>query len=293
MPDQDLLDAHSILASLGITDVSAIYPITGGSDTAIWRVMWNGQPYALRVMRPQQVATYERELTAMREAAANGVKVPTVVRSGLWEGRPVMLLSWLGGGTLAGELLRQPYRVWQLGTAFGRTQAAIHRIPAPPEMNPTEWIEWAGDEPELKARLYDLTSRQTRLIHLDYHPLNVMVDGGQISGVIDWTNARAGDPRADFARTYAILRVEPYSPDGDNLKMAFFRRVLERCWRIGYQRAGGKLDDMPLFYAWAGAAMIRDLSPRIGKPGFWLQSHHLDGVRVWRDHWKREVGLHL
>jgi hypothetical protein len=31
---------------------------------------------------------------------------------------------------------------------------------------------------------------------------------------------------------------------------------------------------MPLFYAWAGAAMIRDQSPRIGKPG---QQHGNNG----------------
>ena len=143
----------------------------------------------------------------------------------------------------------------------------------------------------LAARARAVPSRHTRLIHLDYHPLNVMADGGQISGVLDWANARAGDPRADFARTYAILRVEPYSADGDDLKLAVFRRGLERCWRMGYQRAGGQLDDMPLFYAWAGAAMIRDLSPRIGKPGFWLQNHHLDGVRAWRDLWKQKAGI--
>ncbi|MCA0455501.1 MAG: aminoglycoside phosphotransferase family protein [Chloroflexi bacterium] len=291
MPGQEHFDPHAILASLGITDVGAIQPVTGGMDTAIWRVTWNGQPYALRLMRPQQAATYEREVAAMQAAAAGGVVVPELVRYSLWEGRPVMLLSWLRGGTLASELLRQPYRIWQLGTAFGGMQAVIHRIPAPPALNPTEWIEWAGDEPELKARLYDLPSRQTRLIHLDYHPLNVMADAGRITGVIDWTNARAGDPRADFARTYSILRVEPYSAEGDDLKLAFFRRSLAACWRIGYQRAGGSLDDMALFYAWAGAAMIRDLSPRIGKPDFWLQSHHLDGIRAWRDVWKKKAGI--
>lgn len=291
MPGQELLDPHTILASLGVTGAADIQPITGGMDTAIWRVIWNAQPYALRLMRPQQAATYEREVAAMQAASTADIAVPAVVRKGMWEGRPVLLLSWLRGGTLAGELLSQPYRIWQLGTAFGRMQAAIHRIPAPPQLNPTEWIEWAGDEPELKARLYDLPSRQTRLIHLDYHPLNVMADAGRITGVIDWTNARAGDPRADFARTYSILRVEPYSAEGDNLKLAFFRRSLAACWRIGYQRAGGSLNDMALFYAWAGAAMIRDLSPRIGKPDFWLQSHHLGGVRAWRDTWKRQAGI--
>jgi hypothetical protein len=50
---------------------------------------------------------------------------------------------------------------------------------------------------------------------------------------------------------------------------------------------------MALFYAWAGAAMIRDLSPRIGKPGFWLLDVHLDSVRRWRDRWKGKAGIRV
>jgi aminoglycoside phosphotransferase (APT) family kinase protein len=257
----------------------------------MWRVCWRDQPYALRVFRPEQAPTCEREVQTMRAAAEAGIPVPHVVRQGIWENRPVLLLSWIGGKTLRDQLLAQPYLIWRLGTAFGRTQVLIHSVPAPVDMNPTEWIEWAGDEPELKARLYDLPSRRTALLHLDYHPLNVMAHRGQISGVLDWANARAGDPRADFARTYTILRVEPYGPAGDSLPVAVMRRLLERAWRAGYWQAGGKLDDMALFYAWAGAAMIRDLSPRIHKPGFWLQDQHLDPVRAWRDLWKRRAGI--
>jgi len=54
---------------------------------------------------------------------------------------------------------------------------------------------------------------------------------------------------------------------------------LEWVWRRGYEQAGGRLDEMALFYAWAGAVMVRDLSPRIGKVGFWLEEKHLDPVR--------------
>lgn len=291
MPDQQSLDPYAILASLNITDAGQVQPLTGGFDTAIWRVMWHDQPYALRVFRPEQKPVSEREVAAMQAAAAGGIAVPQVIKQGTWEDRPVLLLSWITGKTLRDQLMAQPYRLWQLGTAFGRTQAAIHQLSAPAGMDATQWIEWAGDEPELKARLYDLPSRRTALLHLDYHPLNVMADGGQISGVLDWANARAGDPRADFARTYSILRVEVYTPGNDSLAIAIMRRALERAWRTGYVQAGGQLDEMALFYAWAGAAMIRDLSPRIGKPGFWLQDHHLDPVRQWRDRWKREAGI--
>jgi aminoglycoside phosphotransferase (APT) family kinase protein len=292
---------RAILVSLGITDAGKIEPVTGGTDTATWRVEWNNAYYALRVFGWRQIGVPEHEARMMRLAGENGIPVPTVVRKGMYreyrerlrfgEAQPVLLLSWITGKTLAAELQAHPRQIKQLGSAFGRMQAAIHRIPAPPEMDTTSWIEWAGDEPELKRRLLDLPSRKNRLLHLDYHPLNVMADGGQISGVLDWVNARAGDPRADFARTYAILRIERYSPEGDNLKLAIARRLLAYFWRQGYMQAGGQLDDMALFYAWAGASMIRDLSQKIGRPDIWLQDHHLDSVRAWRDHWKQQAGI--
>ena len=283
------LDPHAILAALGIADADQIEPVTGGADTTIWRVQQSGNTYALRVFRPEQAETCAREVAAMEAARAGGVAVPDVIRRGVWENRPVLLLSWIAGRTLAQQLQNSPALIWTLGTAFGRTQAAIHRLDPPEHFDPAAWIEWAGDEPELKARLYDLPTRKTKLLHLDFHPLNVMADGARsarISGVLDWANARAGDPRADFARTYTILRVEPYSPTGDSPLMAVVRRVLERAWRRGYQGAGGTLDEMALFYAWAGAVMLRDLSPRIGKPGHWLQDRHLDPLRAWTARWK-------
>lgn len=228
------MDANAILAQLGISDAEHIEPVTGGADTSIWRVLLGDKFYALRVFRPEQAETCEREVAAMEAARAGGVSVPDVIRRGVWENRPVLLLSWIAGRTLAQQLQNSPALIWTLGTAFGREQAAIHRLNPPPNFDPTTWIEWAGDEPELKARLYDLPTRKNRLLHLDFHPLNVMADGARsarISGVLDWANAQAGDPRADFARTYTILRVEPYSPAGDSLLMAVMRRALERAWR--------------------------------------------------------------
>lgn len=288
---QQSLDPYAILASLGITDAAHVQPVTGGADTAIWRVSWRDELYALRVFRPEQAEMCAREVAMMQAAVEGGIPVPQVFQQGMWEDRPALLLSWIEGKPLAHQLRSKPHLIWALGRTFGRMQAAIHTVAPLPDMETTSWIEWAGDEPELKARLYNLPSRKAALLHLDYHPLNVMAHGSRSSGVLDWANARAGDPRADFARTYTILRVEPYSPNGDSLQMAALRRILEWAWRSGYQQANGTLDDMAVFYAWAGAVMIRDLSPRIDKSGFWLQHHHLDSVRTWRDAWKRRAHI--
>jgi Ser/Thr protein kinase RdoA (MazF antagonist) len=48
------------------------------------------------------------------------------------------------------------------------------------------------------------------LLHLDLHPFNVLLDdAGQLTGVIDWANAAAGDPQLDRARTLTILTLDP------------------------------------------------------------------------------------
>src|SRR4030042_1376357 len=49
-------------------------------------------------------------------------------------------------------------------------------------------------------------------VHMDFHPLNVLSDGRNITGVVDWTNAAAGDARADLAWTVTLLRMGPLPP---------------------------------------------------------------------------------
>ena len=52
--------------------------------------------------------------------------------------------------------------------------------------------------------------RERRLLHLDLHPFNVLVDDdGEPTGVIDWANAAGGDPELDRARTWSLLTLDP------------------------------------------------------------------------------------
>jgi aminoglycoside phosphotransferase (APT) family kinase protein len=43
------------------------------------------------------------------------------------------------------------------------------------------------------------------LLHLDYHPQNVLVRGFRVTGIIDWANAAIGDRHFDAATTAVIL----------------------------------------------------------------------------------------
>ena len=216
-----------------------------------------------------------------------GLPVPAIYLAGSWRDRPALLLGWCAGEPLLSALQRQPGRLWSIATEFGRMQAAIHAIvPAPaPELRIDTWIDWAGaDETALQARLRAVAAGATQLLHLDYHPLNVMTDGRRMTAVLDWANAQVGDPRADVARSYSILAIDPSWPRRPHI--AIFRWILARAWQRGYEQAAGPLGDMALFYAWAGAVMLRDSAPRAARTGL-----RLDRVHRWTSVWKRRAGL--
>ena len=167
-------------------------------------------------------------------------------------------------------------------------QAAIHAVPAPRELRgqAADWIGWADPDASLEKRLRGLGPRGDALLHLDYHPLNVLAHGGRITAVLDWANARAGDPRADFARTITVLRLSP-APPGAQPAPPIARRLLELAWRSGFRQAAGPMGDLAPFHAWAGALMLRDLAPRLRERGGWLDSRDLEPVRRWTAAWRR------
>ena len=45
------------------------------------------------------------------------------------------------------------------------------------------------------------------LCHGDFHPLNLLVRGGEITGILDWANFGIGDPMSDVACTLLLLTI--------------------------------------------------------------------------------------
>jgi aminoglycoside phosphotransferase (APT) family kinase protein len=106
-----------------------------------------------------------------------------------------------------------------------------------------------------------------------------MSDGTRVTGVLDWINARAGDPRADLARTITILRLDGCPPGLRTLPPCAVLRHFERGWRAAYTRAASWPADLAPFYAWAGAVMERDLAGKRTPEVF-------GRVRAWTRRWQ-------
>lgn len=284
MPDTiEPVDPRDVLKAIGLPRADRVIPISGGADTLIWRVERGVERFALRLFRPEQVAICRYELTAMAAAASAGLPVPAVHGEGRWEDRPVLLLTWCDGVPLLQALQAHPERAKTLGELFGEMQAALHAIAAPTAFlddSTRSWLRWAGDDPALAARFASVALRRDRLLHLDYHPLNVLTDGGRITAILDWANSRAGDPRADLARTQSILTFGPMTAADPAVAAEAMRNDFIAGWLMGYQVNAAPVADLSPFMAWAVTLMERELRPRVGRPELpWLTADLLERIR--------------
>ena len=280
------VQALEILSWLGMkeTPLPLVSPIQGGFDALLWKVEYQGQTYGLRVFQPGKHEDCEREQVVLTLARAAGLPVPEVHKTAIWQDRAVLLMSWLTGHTIAEELRTHPWNLWHLGILFGRMQMALHATPLPDTgLHSSEsWITWKSEgEEDLQDRLRHISSKEAALLHLDYHPLNILTNGKQITGILDWTNVHIGDPRADIARTLSILRFDPTARKPFLQLLAL--RVFELAWRTGYQWKRGHPKDMAIFHAWAGTVILHDLAHR-------YTPQELSPAHRWTRKWKARAG---
>ena len=287
------LDPLALLTALGRKAPARATPVVGGLDAAIWRVEQQGEVFALRVLGSNQTVVAAREIAAMASVAARGIPVPKIQATGTWQDRSAVLLGWCPGRPLSESLMAQPWRAWTLGVQIGRLQAAIHAAPIPATVrdHPVPWQDWAAPDPPLRGCLAAIPARTPALLHLDYHPMNILVDDQRITAVLDWANVRAGDPRADLARTASILALAPRPPGFPPILFALGRRTLIAGWRHGYRSIAGPMSDMAPFYAWAGRLMEREMTPRLGRADIpWLTPDYLARIDRWTAIWRYRAG---
>jgi len=108
------------------------------------------------------------------------------------------LLEMLPGRPAADFARDSPGRARVAGQACGAVHALVAGVRAPAGLRTVPG-------PGIAA-----PAGQARVVHLDLHPFNILTGaGGEVTGVLDWANAAAGDPDLDRARTWAILTLDP------------------------------------------------------------------------------------
>jgi aminoglycoside phosphotransferase (APT) family kinase protein len=199
--------------------------------------------YLIKRSRGAQFSEWlAREYRVLTALAASPLPVPRPHRF-LQRGAPPGVEAWLVMDCLPGASLRSvlhdspaPATRSRLLRAFGQVLAAIHATPAPPDLTQADrpWLDRMLDMAAYNLAHYpvdgslELLERlqvdrpagvSASLIHGDFTLDNVLVAGGAVSGVIDWSGGDWGDLRYDLA---LAIRPEPEAFDHPADKQAFF-----------------------------------------------------------------------
>ncbi len=123
------------------------------------------------------------EARVMGYVAEHGFPVPRIeeVRADGTE----IIMERIDGPMMMDAMVRPPWKLGDHLRLLADLHDQLHKIAAP------DWLPSAGDGGD-------------RLLHLDFHPMNVIMSPtGPV--VVDWPNARAGDPMSDVAITYSLI----------------------------------------------------------------------------------------
>jgi len=123
------------------------------------------------------------EARIMEYVAEHGYPVPAIHE--LRAGGSEMVMERIEGPLMLGDGVAGSLRLPRMLGILADLHDRLHRIIAP------DWLPSFGEG--------------DRLLHLDLHPLNVIMSPTRGPVVIDWPNATRGEPMADVALTYVLL----------------------------------------------------------------------------------------
>lgn len=192
----------------------------------------------LVLRRTKRGRVIEHEARVMQYAADHGYPVPRVheVRAGGTE----IVMERLEGPMMMDAIAKHPQTIVRNTRLLADLHDQLHEIRAP------EWLPRIDDDDD-------------RLLHLDLHPMNVMMTcRGPV--VIDWTNAACGHPLTDAGLTYVLFTC-PTAP------MPLAARIAVQPFRVAMARVFARRYRGPDFKAHtAYAAELKMFDPNMA-PG--------------------------
>jgi aminoglycoside phosphotransferase (APT) family kinase protein len=184
----------------------------------------------------------EHEAAVLTEAARAGLPAPRLIghtSDDVCFGAPVVLMSYLSG-----NVQLQPVCIKDWLAQLAGSLAVIHQHQAPRlKWRYRSWLDrkylgvpaWTK-QPQLWTQAIALLqagepSAPTVFIHRDYHPTNVLWQGNQLSGVVDWINACQGAAGVDVAH----CRINLATMYGSEVAARFLELYAERVPNFVYQ----------------------------------------------------------
>jgi Ser/Thr protein kinase RdoA (MazF antagonist) len=189
--------------------------MAGATSSDLYLLEYPDRREVLRVFRAErwEITADElskREILILEALTGTALPAPAPIDTFMANG---VLMSWLPGDV---ELPGQPDRQW-LGK-LAHTLAAIHSSSITVPYVYESWNDTTVDaQPSWwhDADLWTAAQQRARqqpafaplFIHRDYHPVNLLWQAGEISGVVDWINACMGPAGVDVAHCRLNLAI--------------------------------------------------------------------------------------
>lgn len=157
-----------------------------------------------------------------------------------------LVFDRLGGHSLANVAERDPRKIPEVARRLAREHASLHKVASDdfPDvrehtaalLDAPQFADFSdGERSELRAAVLALPPGN-RVLHLDFHPLNVFEHHGG-HAVIDWQSTCKGDPAADAAMTVFLFTEAELFPGLSRLQRVVYqtvRRVMLRSYLREY-----------------------------------------------------------
>lgn len=237
---------RALLDLIGLSEFTSIEKVTKGFEASIFRLEnKQGTRLALKIYPLSGALSMTRESLVLQHLAAFSFIAPRVLKEGRWEKGFYLIEEWRKGEPLSAYLLSHPAEMQDVGYQFGQWQARLHTIPLPQEISTLLFWKPLIETPQLEA--IQQQAVPDTLCHFDFHPGNILIEGGKIASILDFGVARQADRRADLGITQTLLDVGPLLFDVDPQILSSFIYG----WRTGYQSEAGAFPLTPLFHTWA------------------------------------------
>jgi len=298
----DALRAHlaGALASPDLSYTEPPAPITTGWETYIYAFRLAppslpderfAGPLILRIYpgpleRAARVAQAEYQAQAFVRERGFPAPTPLLLETGgSVFGRPFMVMKRVPGRPMLDVILERPTAFLRLARLLAETQVQLHRIdPAEvPFRREVPLLDRMLDEFRQAVKQFGLhglrpgiewleahrppDERDVRIVHKDFHPVNVMVEHDAVTGVLDWPNVELADRHADLGFTLFLLETAVAEPRSlrERLIVGFGRRLFTRLYLRAYRRHLPV--DRGLLRYYRSLLALR----RLGQYGIWRQ----------------------
>jgi aminoglycoside phosphotransferase (APT) family kinase protein len=198
-------------------------------------------------------------------------------------GGPFMIQEQVAGSNMLEWMFRRPWHICDAPVRMAIWHDRLHRLPSEgfPDTRPS-FLERHLSMLDEQIRNFDFRglragldwlnrnrpgeSGRPSILHMDFHPINIMIDRGRVTAVLDWHEADVGDRCADVAITLLLLKTAPIELPGvwEQISSIPGRWALHRWYRMAYlKRCPCARERLRYYLAWASLR-------RLCRYGMWL-----------------------